>query len=403
MESTEQVYRDLQRHLDKQPIGFPASKSGADIRILKRLFTPDHARLATHLDYKLSTAEEVYARTKIAETPVGHARGAAPSDAAGSDAARSVVALSSGLSLADVEKMLDEMAAAGAIARVDKDGHRYFHTVPFVFGMYEYQAGRLSPEFLADAGAYFNDRAFGLSFLSTEVSQMRTIPVEKSVTVEHAVMGYDALVQLLNDSGGPFSVGECICRQTATMQGKPCKKTNRLETCMAVGDQAGVFGGWRAVSREEALEIARLNQADGLVLQPSNTQKIDFVCACCGCCCGMLGVLKTLPRPVDFWATNFHAAVDASLCNACETCVETCQMGAVALADGPGTSRIDLHRCIGCGNCVAACPTGALRLDRRAHETVPPVDMQDMYETIMAHKKGTFGKMKLVAKLMLKA
>jgi Na+-translocating ferredoxin:NAD+ oxidoreductase subunit B len=398
MENTEQVYRDLQRHLDKQPIGFPASKSGAEIRILKRLFTPEHARLATHLDYKLNTAEQVHERVRISETARGRATGATPSDTA-----LSVAVQPGGLSLADVERMLDEMAAAGAIARVEKDGRTYFHTVPFVFGMYEYQAGRLSPEFLADAGAYFHDRAFGLSFLSTEVPQMRTIPVEKSVTVEHGVMSYDALVQLLEDSEGPFSVGECICRQTATMQGKPCKKTSRLETCMAVGGQASLFGDWRSVSREEALEIARLNQADGLVLQPSNTQKIDFVCACCGCCCGMLGVLKTLPKPVEFWATNFHATVDADLCSGCATCVDMCQMGAVALADGPGTSRIDLHRCIGCGNCVAACPAGAMRLVKIDHEVVPPVDMQDMYETIMAHKKGTLGKMKLAAKLMLKA
>ena len=35
MENAEQEYRELQRHLDRQPIGFPASKSGADIRILK--------------------------------------------------------------------------------------------------------------------------------------------------------------------------------------------------------------------------------------------------------------------------------------------------------------------------------------------------------------------------------
>jgi electron transport complex protein RnfB len=373
MENAEQAYRELQRHLDKQPIGFPPSKSGAEIRILKRLFSPEQAQLATHLNYKLSTAQQVYESAK-----------------------------SSGLSLVDVERMLNEMAAAGAIARAERDGRHYYHTVPFVFGMYEYQAGRLDHEFLADAGAYFSDRSFGLSFLSTEVPQMRTIPVEKSLSSEHSVMSYDALVQVLDDSEGPFSVGECICRKAATMQGKSCEKTSRLETCMAVGDLAQVFGGWREVTREEALEIARLNQADGLVLQPSNTQKVDFVCACCGCCCGMLGVLKTLPKPVDFWATNYYATVNVGLCSGCATCVERCQMGAVSLVDGPGTSRVNLNRCLGCGNCVATCPSGAMSLVRKSQEVVPPVDQQDMYETIMAHKKGTFGKMKLVAKLVLK-
>jgi electron transport complex protein RnfB len=372
VENVEQAYRELQRHLDKQPIGFPAAKSGADIRILKRLFTPEQAQLATHLSYKLSTAEQVYERAKAG-----------------------------GPSLSDVERMLNEMTAAGAIARVEKEGRHFFHTVPFVIGMYEYQAGRLDPEFLADAGAYFSDRSFGLSFLGTEIPQMRTIPVEKSLTLEHAVTKYDALVQVLNDSEGPFSVGECICRKAARMQGKSCKQTSRLETCMAVGSMAKLFDTWREITREEALEIARLNQADGLVLQPSNTQKIEFVCACCGCCCGMLGLLKSLPKPVDFWAMNYYATVDTDLCSGCATCLETCQMEAVTLFDGPGNSHVDLDRCIGCGNCVAACPTGAMSLVKKSREVVPPVDLQDMYETIMAHKKGPLGKMKLAAKLVL--
>lgn len=377
METVERVYRDLQRHLDKQPIGFPAAKSGAEIAILKRLFTPDHAALALYLDYKLHTAGQVHERAK-----------------------------SSGVSLADVGRMLEEMRAAGAIGHVEKEGRDYYYTLPLVVGMWEYQAGRLTPEFLADFGAYASDRAFGLGMISTEVPQMRTIPIEKSVTAEHAVTDYDALVRLLSDSEGPFRVGECICRKAARFEGKTCRQTNRLETCMAIGDMAKQFSegeGWRDVTKEEALQIARLNQADGLVLQPSNTQKIDFICSCCGCCCGMLGSLRSLPKPVDFWATNYSATVDGALCSSCEVCVERCPMDAVSLVEGPGVSRTNLDRCIGCGLCVTTCPTGARSLAKKARETVPPVDLQDQYETIMAHKKGAFGKMKVVAKLILKA
>ena len=376
MESVEQVYRDLQRHLDKQPIGFPAAKSGAEIAILRRIFSPEHARLALHLDYKLHTAEQVHERAK-----------------------------SSGVSPAEVERMLEEMRAAGAIGHVEKEGRQYYHTIPLVVGMWEYQAGRLTPELLAEFGAYASDRAFGLGMISTEVPQMRTIPVEKSVTVEHAVTDYDALVKLLNDSEGPFRVGECICRKAARFQDKTCKHTSRLETCMAIGDMAKQLvegGGWREVTKEEALEITRLNQADGLVLQPSNTQKIDFICGCCSCCCGMLGSLRSLPKPVDFWATNYSATVDGALCSSCEVCVERCPMHAVSLVDGPGVSRTNLDRCIGCGLCVPTCPTGARSLAKKARVTVPPVDLQDQYETIMAHKKGALGKMKVVAKLVLK-
>ena len=41
-----ELYRKLQQHLDRMPVGFPATESGVEIRILQRLFTPDEAALA---------------------------------------------------------------------------------------------------------------------------------------------------------------------------------------------------------------------------------------------------------------------------------------------------------------------------------------------------------------------
>ena len=48
MEDAE-LYRALQRHLDRMPVPYPATESGVEIRILRRLFTPDEARLALSL------------------------------------------------------------------------------------------------------------------------------------------------------------------------------------------------------------------------------------------------------------------------------------------------------------------------------------------------------------------
>jgi hypothetical protein len=33
----QQIYRLLQQHLDRQPVGFPATLSGADLRFLRRM------------------------------------------------------------------------------------------------------------------------------------------------------------------------------------------------------------------------------------------------------------------------------------------------------------------------------------------------------------------------------
>jgi ferredoxin len=376
MENSEQIYRELQQHLDRQAVGYPASKSGAEIRILKRFFSPEEAQLALQLTYKPTSLERIY------------------------DSARD-----GGMAFSTMESMLDDMAMNGVIGLVEKEGARHFFTTPFVVGMYEGQLKKLTPEFLNDVAEYTSDRAFGLAFLSTEVSQMRTIPVEKSLSFEQHVTTYDHLTDIINDADGPFAIFECICRKSAGMKGNPCKKTSRQETCMALGDMARIViqnETGRAIDREEALEIARMNEADGLVLQPSNTRKVDFVCACCACCCGMLSIQKMLPKPVDFWATNYYASVDAGACTGCETCVERCQVNAVTIDDRLDVSLVNLDRCIGCGNCVTTCPAGAMALVKKDTEVVPPEDSEDLYETIMVNKKGKLGTIKLATRLMLK-
>jgi len=40
-EETQDLYRNLQIHLDQFPIGFPATKSGVELRILKYLFNDE--------------------------------------------------------------------------------------------------------------------------------------------------------------------------------------------------------------------------------------------------------------------------------------------------------------------------------------------------------------------------
>jgi len=43
------IYRRLASHLDNLPGGFPSTESGVELRILERLFTPEEAELALHL------------------------------------------------------------------------------------------------------------------------------------------------------------------------------------------------------------------------------------------------------------------------------------------------------------------------------------------------------------------
>ncbi|WP_320039898.1 hypothetical protein [uncultured Desulfobacter sp.] len=82
----------------------------------------------------------------------------------------------------------------------------------------------------------------------------------------------------------------CICRKKKALQGIPCKQTRREETCLAMGSIAQTLIqmelGWQ-IAKSQVMEIIRRNQEEGLVLQPSNTRKIEFLCSCCGCCCSI--------------------------------------------------------------------------------------------------------------------
>ncbi len=100
--------------------------------------------------------------------------------------------------------MLNEMTTAGAIARVEKEGRQYFHAVPWSSGCTSTSWAGSIPSSWRTSDAYMSDRSFGLSLLSTEVPQMRTIPVEKSLSVEHAVTNYDALVERPERFRGAF-------------------------------------------------------------------------------------------------------------------------------------------------------------------------------------------------------
>lgn len=135
-------------------------------------------------------------------------------------------------------------------------------------------------------------------------------------------------------------------------------------------------------------------------MQPSNSQKAEFICSCCGCCCGLLGVFQKLPKPLDFWASNYQAKVDAEACVGCGICEKQCPVDAIAVSSKTNLAKVDLNLCLGCGQCTTVCPNEALSLFKKQVEVKPPETREELFEVIMAHKKGRLGKLKLTGKLI---
>lgn len=378
MDTNDQVYRRLQMHLDGQTMRFPNLRSGADLRVLKHIFDPEEARIATELSYRFESLERIHKRVK------------------GSVA-----------SVEDLTIVLDRMVQKGGIGYTERQGTSFYRNLPLVVGMYEANIHRLTPEFLADFGDFKNKGklSYGLSFISTKPPQFRTIPVEQSITTDPYVARYDELRSLIEQAEGPIVVTECICRLASKVRGDPCKVTTRSEVCLALENTARMCikkGIGRQIDQKEALEIARQNEKEGLILNTSNAQKPEFICGCCGCCCGFVSDLARMPRPAQFFPHNYFAEVDSGLCVGCGVCAERCLMNAAKLRNKKEAVSIDLYRCIGCGVCVSTCGRSAIRLVKRKKEVMPPKTDDDLYDNIMANRRGTLHSLFRVFRTLLK-
>lgn len=373
MNNEEQVYRDLQKYLDRLPISYPATESGVEIRILKHLFTPEEAKVALNLSMIPEPVKRIHNRVK-----------------------------KGGVSIGELQAILDRMADKGTIEISHKGGERLYANAMLAVGMYEYQVDRLTEDFARDFLQYL-DESFAEEVAKTKINQLRTIPIEKSIPQEHHIGSYDDIREIIKNVQGQIAVANCICRQTKEKVGDSCKKTDLHESCLLFDEAAQRyldFGIGRSITKDEALDILTKAQEVGLVLQPQNTQQPLFVCCCCGDCCGILTSVKKLPQPSDHYPTNYYAVVDPEVCNGCELCIDRCQLDARVMVDGIAT--IDSNLCIGCGNCVVICTENATYLKKKEVEIIPPKDTGALYTKIISKKAGKMNMLKIGAKTLFR-
>ena len=181
-ESKQDLYRKLREHLDSFVVGFPATSSGVELRVLKHLFTPEEASIATFLSFSFEDVVTIYKRIKNSE-----------------------------ISFDDLQKFLETMAKKGSIHyKLDGEKRTYANAV-LVIGMYEYQVNNLSEEFVKDFYDY-NREAFSKELGKSRITHLRTVPVEKSMTHDLNVANYESIREIIKNFDGPIAVANCICR-----------------------------------------------------------------------------------------------------------------------------------------------------------------------------------------------
>jgi len=356
-EKSDKVYIELQESLDKLPVSYPATESGVEIRILKRLFSPEKALVASKLTEIPRPIEDFYKELEKEGIPLDRA-----------------------------EKTLDEMHEEGLIIRIIPKDVKLYVLSPFVLGFYEYQMNKMTEGFIHDVDEYFQEYLRANN--KVNLPQLRTIPIEQSVGIENNIATYDEVRALIDNSGEPIVVNECICRKKNGIIGKPCKKTDLKWACLSFRSHGMAFidkGLGKIITKEEAYEIIEKAQQDGLVVQCGNSQRPPSLCFCCGCCCNLIYNQKKFEAPAQYFDTNYYAQVDSESCSGCGTCETRCQMDAIEMVDDKPI--IDLGSCIGCGLCTPTCPDEAITLIKKEKVKIPPKDTKEMYMTLAKNKQ----------------
>jgi electron transport complex protein RnfB len=354
MHDHSEVYEKLAEYLNRLPEGYPRTGTGVEIRILRRLFTPEEAALAPLL-------------TLNPEPPAA-------------------IAARGGLDPEDAGPRIEEMARKGLIFRIRKGPDVLYMAAPFIVGIWEFHVNDLNPGLIKDVSELIPH--FFTQNTQLKSPQLRTIPIGRALPSTQKILAYEEARGIIADQK-KIVVAPCICRREHKMMGAGCDRP--MESCLVFGHGAEYYeenGLGRPIDQREAFEILDEAEKAGLVLQPSNTQKVSNICTCCGCCCQILLNLKKLPEPANHAASNYFAVIDPELCVGCGTCVDRCQMDAVQI-DGESASVLR-KRCIGCGLCVTTCPQEAIRLQEKpdAEKSIPFRNRMERFELITRQRMG---------------
>jgi Pyruvate/2-oxoacid:ferredoxin oxidoreductase delta subunit len=349
MQNQDEIYHRLAEVLDTLPNGFPSTESGVEIKLLKKIFDPDEAELFCDLRLTFETVEQIGQRT--------------------------------GRPLDGLKGKLITMGKKGQVFAIQLGETWVFKMLPWVFGIFEFQLGRLDRE-LAELSEVYGP-IYASQFFMNKPQLMHILPVEETVSVQQEVLPYDKVSSLIEKSQS-FMVNECICKKEHALLGKPCDRP--LEVCMAMAPVPGVFDNspiGRAITKEEAYALLKTTEEAGLVHMTNNFQNGQFfICNCCKCCCGPLRAINELGIPAwDVVNSNYYAAIDADSCISCGLCAgERCQVGAIV--EGDDASRVVPEKCIGCGLCIKTCPVEAIRLVPKDKEKTafPPITEDAWFE-----------------------
>ena len=214
------IYERVRQRLDMFPQGFPKTASGVELDILRRLFTPDEGEVMLAMRPFPEPASAIAERLSRNAEELG--------------------------------KELYGMSKKGVIMRTSSPENQILYSlVPWIVGIWEFQLNNLDPEFVRLKEKYTEEGMIP-ERRKSQLSGMRTIPVEEEIASSSEIEPYEKVSEILN-AHTKFAVAECLCRKTKKILGDGCGKL--LEACLIFGSWADYYvenGLGRGISRDEA-------------------------------------------------------------------------------------------------------------------------------------------------------
>lgn len=176
---------------------------------------------------------------------------------------------------------------------------------------------------------------------------MRVIPIQRAIDGNSKRASYEEVLKHINESD-VFTVSDCSCRTSRESMGEGCGHLKE-DMCIQLGHAAKYYiktGRGREITKEEALEIIKKAEDNGLMHSIPNLDEpghTHAICNCCGCGCYAMRLANEYVNN-DIVRSNYRSVIDES-------------------------------KCVACGECVDVCPTNALRLGQKLCST-KPIDEQ---------------------------
>jgi NADPH-dependent glutamate synthase beta subunit-like oxidoreductase/NAD-dependent dihydropyrimidine dehydrogenase PreA subunit len=304
---------DLANHISMKKSGSKSEikPDQPEYKILEPVVTTEMAEVGLHLEFrKKKSAEEVAALC--------------------------------GKSVEETAKLLWDLAVAGVcfIGEIDGvDKYWYDLWVPGQMEMIVNHPNRESVENykqIAEAFEAYGRKKAPLTagVFSVGTGTMRVIPIETAIEGETRRASYEEISKYLNENT-VFSVSDCSCRTSREAMGEGCGHLKE-DMCIQLGHAAEYYirtGRGRAITREEAFDIIKRAEENGLMHQIPNADgpgHTHAICNCCGCSCYATR-LAGMFRNNDFVRSNYVSKVDKDKCVACGECVQVCPVNALKL------------------------------------------------------------------------